>query len=360
MSGAPMFSAVSSSARQMFLLLRCIALSTKADVQITSEAIRFLVEETRVSQGIADLDKDWFSSYIFNPPTDNENGDNLASQPSSLPPFQISLMALLETLQIFGVSEPTSTFSNRNQYFSSSNAFNTPALGLGGTCRLAYTEIGSPLTITLSEADINTTCEIMTYEPASETDQETIPFERENLNLKVIMPGFWLSEAMTELSSTNPDVLVLMATSSRMQVLSLQGLGGAYGDSMVEYRPEGKGNSSSRSPEVTEVFQINPPDSSGKVKQRYRFDLIKKAARAMALASKVSVRLDRQGVLSLQFMIQLNEGSSRDHSGSTNGKAAGRLSFIDFRFVPLLDEQDDGELTDDGDDANSGSETTSD
>lgn len=51
----------------------------------------------------------------------------------------------------------------------------------------------------------------------------------------------------------------------------------------------------------------------------------------MSVASKVSVRADSQGVLSLQFMIEVE---------------VGKLSFVDFRFVPLV--EDDGEEEGDG------------
>jgi cell cycle checkpoint protein len=50
----PIFSAVSSSARQLFLLLRCVGFAAKAQVQITKEGLRFTVEESRVMQGDAD------------------------------------------------------------------------------------------------------------------------------------------------------------------------------------------------------------------------------------------------------------------------------------------------------------------
>jgi len=48
---APIFTAVSSSARQLFLLLRCISFSTKAQVQITDEGLRFSAEESSVIEG---------------------------------------------------------------------------------------------------------------------------------------------------------------------------------------------------------------------------------------------------------------------------------------------------------------------
>lgn len=47
----PLFSAVSNSARQLFLLLRCISFAPKAQVQITQKGLRFSAEESQVMQG---------------------------------------------------------------------------------------------------------------------------------------------------------------------------------------------------------------------------------------------------------------------------------------------------------------------
>jgi cell cycle checkpoint protein len=67
----------------------------------------------------------------------------------------------------------------------------------------------------------------------------------------------------------------------------------------------------------------------------------------MALASKVSLRQDVQGVLSLQFMIEVGEtgvGGSREgqsNGAMPNGSNGGRTSFVDFRFLPLVDEDNE-------------------
>lgn len=50
-SDAPLCSAVSSSARQLYLLLRCIAFSPKTQVRISPEGLRFSAEETSVMEG---------------------------------------------------------------------------------------------------------------------------------------------------------------------------------------------------------------------------------------------------------------------------------------------------------------------
>ena len=50
-NAAPLFSAVSGSARQLFQLLRCVNFVSKAHVQVTKEGLRFTVEESHVMQG---------------------------------------------------------------------------------------------------------------------------------------------------------------------------------------------------------------------------------------------------------------------------------------------------------------------
>ncbi|KAG9771661.1 phenol 2-monooxygenase, partial [Aureobasidium melanogenum] len=353
MADRPVFTAISTSARQLHSLLRCIAFSPRAEVQITHKGIRFSVEEARVVQGLTFLDKALFSTYTLN--LDDEQ---------SLPAFSISIVALLETLQIFGIAE---TNSSRNPYggFSSSygNAFTTPALALGGTCRISYQEPGAPLTITIQEGSVTTTCEMNTYEAAHDAyeDDGGIPLDRTALCLRTIMRSTWLYDALTELSGTNPTALVPNASNRSRPYLALEGEGGPFGDSTVEFMPEAKndpapsGTRGQKQPLVTETFAVMPPpgSSNGRLRQRYKFDMVKRAGRAMALASKVSVRQDRQGVLSLQFMIDLGDGANagggrRDDAGAAAAAAVtappltpGSVAFVDFRFVPLLGDDDD-------------------
>jgi cell cycle checkpoint protein len=80
-----------------------------------------------------------------------------------------------------------------------------------------------------------------------------------------------------------------------------------------------------RGKDLLETFSINDRWS-----QAYKFDFIRHASEAMRIASKVSLRGDSQGVLSLQFMVDV-EG--------------GKRSFLDFRFVPFA-THDDGDEDD--------------
>lgn len=384
----PVFSAVSVNANNLYTLLQCIGFSPKATVQITPDGIRVSVEDGRVIQGLAFLDKALFTSYTFNPPREqtnrhrNDDSDDAADDGASeedvvYPHFVISLSALLETLKIF-VSNDTSasgqsrstTNSMQPPSSSASSAFNAPALLLDRSCTIQYLYPGSPLSITLSETGVKTTCELTTYEP--DDDETDIPLQRDAIVMKIIMRSAWLHNAVSELDSTNPNVLRISASSKNEPYFALSGSGGPFSESTVEFSVDeeqnqqrslqsGRAPPSSRTnqsrntgntkqaPTVTETFYVSPSSSSSRshIKQDYRFPLIRKASRAMAVASKVSIRGDRQGVLSLQFMVEFNDGNGS--GGSSFGlrappghNALGAVGFVDFRFVPLLDEDGSG------------------
>lgn len=75
--------------------------------------------------------------------------------------------------------------------------------------------------------------------------------------------------------------------------------------------------------DLLETFSVNE-----KWVQSFKFDMIKTAIEAMRISSKVSIRGDRQGVLSLQFLVG-NEGGGQD--------------FLLFSFVPYVEHEDDEE-----------------
>jgi cell cycle checkpoint protein len=281
--------------------------------------------------GIVFLDKALFTTFNCNlPETEGQpepiDGDSHhESAEPDLPNFQMSLSALLETLQIFGAADATtSRFSkldndgyNSNIRPGRPNAFSNHALGMAGVCRLSYTGLGSPFSVILEESGVTTTCNLNTYEPES---PEEIPFQRDAMQVKIIMQARWLFDAISELSSTSPSRLDITAFPNA-PFLSLSAVG-PLGSASVEFA---KGR------ELLETFTV-----AEKWMQSYKFEMIKSAAEAMRLASKVSVRGDEQGVLSLQFMVEVEGGG---------------VSFVDFRFVPYLrDENEDDEVNYDEED----------
>jgi len=176
-------------------------------------------------------------------------------------------------------------------------------------CRISYAAEGDPLCIILEEAGVTTTCELTTFQPEY---QEDIPLQREALAQKIIMRASWLHDAITELSSTSPTRLTIVA-SPTAPYFTLSS-SGPLGSATVEF---------SKDPQLLETFQVPK-----RTVNTYKYSLVKGASRAMAIASKVSIRGDAQGVLSLQFMIDVEGGG---------------VSFVDFRFVPYVPEEGEGD-----------------
>ena len=326
---------------------------------------------------MAFLDRALFTSYTYNPTQHGpDHMTNDEASPEDDPEdhrrtaFQVSLPALLETLQIFGLEalsyrgsrDPGGAYNAGVSSFASggTSAFDRRVLGMSGICRLSYPGPGAPLGVILEETGVTTTCELVTYEP---DPREEIPLHRERLALKVIMRAAWLHDAIVELASTNPTRLVVAASPTGPQYLAFSAAG-ALGSATVEF---------SKDPQLLETFQV-----ARRTTNAYKFSLIKNASRAMAVASKVSIRGDDQGVLSFQFMIESEGGgggvggaASGGRTGGAGGRAGGAtsaapaaaattggVSFVDYRFVPFLPDEaegdDDGnhDGTDDDDDGN--------
>ena len=266
--------------------------------------------------GVVVLDKALFTTYTYSPPPSNNDDDE---EDAEAPPFQISLSSLLETLQIFGINDLKDRWSSRESGYDGltgfpsrgggAAAFDNRNLGMNGICRLSYSAQGEPLRIILEEKGVTTTCELVTYEPDF---QEDIPLQKDAIAQKIIMRASWLHDAINELSSTSPTRLT-MVSSPTAPYFTLSS-SGPLGSATVEF---------SKDPQLLETFHV-----PRRTVNTYKYSLIRGASRAMAIAAKVSIRSDKQGVLSLQFMIDVDGGG---------------VSFVDFRFVPFIPEEGEDE-----------------
>ncbi|KAJ6017453.1 Rad1/Rec1/Rad17 [Penicillium sp. IBT 35674x] len=360
----PLFTGVSNNANHLYTLLSCIGFASKATVQITPEGLRFSVEEGRVIQGLAFLDKSLFTSYTFNATPQDANqaeiSDTQDSDEVTYPHFVVSLSALLETLKIFGINEvqePNARDTSLPHTNPASSAFAAPALLMDRSCTFQYLSHGAPFSIAIAEAGVQTTCELVTYEP--DADEADIPLQRDAIIMKIIMRSAWLYNSIAELDSSAPTILKMSASSKQKPYFALSGAGGPYSESTVEFSmgqhnemhgtapgqttqasqgihkvladdetSRARAAKSKLGPTATETFMVSPPSSMGeRIKQSYRFALVRKAARAMSVANK--------------FMIELDEGQTpAGRSIGAGIKGVGPVCFVDFRFVPLLDEED--------------------
>lgn len=325
---ALLFNAVSSSARQLLQLLRCISFTDKTHVRIAQEGLRITTEEGSVMEAFVFLERSLFTNYTYNQPQPSSSQHDTPEPPH----FQISLASLLETLNIFNLSDPNATkrpesldtfASSRLSRHAGIDAFTSHATGI---CTLSYLGEGSPLSIRMTETGVTTTCDLTTYDPIS---NEEIPFARESIALKTIMRSNSLLDAINELSSLNPSTITLTATpsSAAHSTLSLSAVG-SLGSATVDLST----STQSETP-ILETYTCHRKTTAS-----YTFSLLKAAQRAMATASKVSLRIDEEDVLNLQFLIDVDAA----------GGGAGH-TFVEFRVVPLVDGEADAE-GDDSDD----------
>lgn len=369
-SGSPLFRAVASSTRPLYQLLKAIGFTNKIYVEITPEGLRFGADHARVMQGAAHWNKNLFASYTTNLPTpasaaadDDDNGNE--PEPVS---FQISLPAFLETLQIFGVADvasrqhsrldindPLVRGGNPRPNRGGSDAFSHQTLHGGGsstngTCILSYPSDGGPFSIILEEAGVKTTCNLTTYLPETPED---IPFDVDDLSFKVIMQARYLLDALAEVGSIGPERLTIEVSRKEPYLRfrtsgSHSGAGAPGVESTVDFK---------RGRDLLETFSVRAVDRAKgerRWKQTFKFDTIKAATEAMRIASKVSLRGDGQGVLSMQFMVEVEGAGGHGAGGAVPGGGAG-LSFLDFRFVPYATDGDDDSDTDgEGDDVDMG------
>ncbi|KAF2862026.1 hypothetical protein K470DRAFT_244136 [Piedraia hortae CBS 480.64] len=315
-----LFSAVFPSARQLLVLLRCISFAKNVQVHISAQGLRFSSSDGSVMEASIFIDSSLFTSYNY----------QAAASSQDPPVFEINTLSLMETLNIFSLSDPSATKRATYDIMSAQrmsrqvNAFSTQSAGVIGVCTFSYDGEGRPLRLQMAETGVSTTCDLTTYEAAT---TEEIPFDRNALALKTIMRASDLLEAVNELTSMNPPSVTIVGSpfSSSEPDLSVSATG-AYGSATVTFRSD---NSVSETP-CLEMFYC--PTGA---RASFSANLIKASQRAMASALKASLRLDVEGVLSLQFLLQLDPGSSE------NGET---VTFVDFRLVPLVEDEDVGEL----------------
>lgn len=224
------------------------------------------------------------------------------------------LASLLEILQIFGAVDVAARAQKAEQDPYRSNlrnyrpdAFSNQTLGISGTCTLVYAEEGDPFKVTIEESGVKTTAGLTTYTPEA---AHQIPLDRSDLWFKIIMPSRSLLDALAEISPTAPMKLVLTVDADS-PYLSLRGKGD-LGSAGVDL---------SKGKEIMETLNVR-----GRWSQAFRFDFIKSSTEAMRVSSKVSLRGDGDGVLSMQFMVEMD---------------GGKPTFLDFRFVPFSKDEDD-------------------
>lgn len=256
------------------------------------------------------IDRALFSNYSFSLGSE----DNVS--------FRLSLDRLITCLHMFSSNEVSSSNTSDKAKGPLVGKENIPS----HTCRMVYRGEGHPFLLIFRQgASLVTTCEFKTINMDDETDgaEEALRLDLANIVQQVIIPGKIMAEAIGELNTIDTVTLTIRASNTvpRFALISH----GKMGVSQFAFPNEKR---------VLELFHIqddsvdeNGQASSSKdltVANSYNFDQIMKAYETICLASRISLRCDVNGFMSLQSMYEVGDG---------------RSIFIDFRFGPIKEDE---------------------
>jgi len=260
-----LFVARSDSVRTLYNILKAIQFRERATICATDKGLKVTVEDTKCVQANAFLQSDLFSQYQLK--EDNVN-------------FCVSLPVLCECLNIFGSHSGISTLT---------------------TVKMSYATHGAPLKLLLEEGGIVTDCSIRTYDPDEIMDFE---FSLTSIAAKIIMKAEPIRETFNDLDSSSEYMEICVQPDKGIRFSTV----GTHCTSETAILKES---------EFVEVFTCTQ-----KLSHKYRISLLKPSARALHLATKVSIRIDDRGFFSMQYMIE--------HEG--------QVIFIEFFCSPQEDE----------------------
>ncbi|XP_038059027.1 cell cycle checkpoint protein RAD1-like [Patiria miniata] len=266
--------AKADNARNVSNVLKAVHFKDKelATVFASENGLKVTVEDSKSVQANAFIQSGIFQEYV------------IKEQSAT---FMVNLTILLECLTIFGTG--TSGV--------------TPAL------KMCYGGYGTPLLLLLEENGVVTDCSIKTLEP-----EETLDFNFCGANVinKIIMKSECLKDAFQELDMTSEVLEILMSPDKPYFRLSTFGnAGSAHSDFPKDS-------------DLVESFQCTKTQSN-----RYKLVLLKPTVKALMSSTKVSIRTDNRGFLSLQYMIRNEDG---------------QICFVEYYCAP--DEEQDEENDD--------------
>lgn len=249
-------------------ILKSVHFRDVATIFATNNGIKVTVEDSKCIQGNAFLHSTLFRQY-------NIKKDILS--------FKINLSVLIDCLSIYGTTHQGSPVS----------------------LILVYKDYGSTLDLLMEESAVVAECKIRTMEAFEILDFD---FSSSNISDKFIVKSECLREAFGELDTSSEvlefAVLPPPAEQPRLR-LTTYGLSGTIHFDLPR---------SSDQVEVFESATANPRVS------RYRLSLLRPSTnRALALSSRISLRINDVGFLSMQFMINLPDG---------------QVAFVEFFCVP--------------------------
>ncbi|XP_025091169.1 cell cycle checkpoint protein RAD1-like [Pomacea canaliculata] len=246
------FVAKLDNARNVSTILKAIHFKDMATVFVTAQGLKVTVEDAKCVQANAFVQAAIFHHFLL-------TQDQVT--------FKINLSVLIECLTIFGSGTGPNTATS---------------------VKMCYAGYGSPLVLVLEEDGVLTDCSLKTLDPDEVLDFD---FCSTNVINKIIMKSECLKEVFNELDVTSEVLQILMSPDAPYLQLSTFGSAGSTHSSFL------------KESDMVEAFQCTQTQSS-----RYKMQLLRPSSKALALSTRISMRTDARGFLSLQYMIRNEDG----------------------------------------------------
>ncbi|KAH7869594.1 Rad1/Rec1/Rad17 [Lentinula edodes] len=363
----PVLKASVHDVRYLSALLRGVNFANRATVTVTEKGLVIVVEESRTLLGTAYIFSDVFDEFIYHAEAEAPEAQGSQRQQQTvneelLSAFEIPLNIFLELMNIFGTAGGSATSKpgrfkawrkpgdeseehesdggegDGTQEEGSSNKKAKTGQFFGGGSerktgmRLTYIGPGYPLTLIVAEdaSGLTTTCEIATFDAEPHLE---LPFDSDQMMLKIILKSSWLRDALSELDpscdkltfignpSDVPDAGAHTARQRQRARLQAQPnfrieATGTFGNTEMDY-PNDR--------DVLESFECE-----ASVRFSYRFSHIARTMRALQTSVKTSLRIDNEGLLSLQFLMPSSAPRMNPVGVTSN--------FIEFRCLALEED----------------------
>ena len=232
-------------------ILKAVNFKETAIVFISDNGLKVTVEDSKCVQANAFLQSALFQEY------------HISEDDSA---FRINLSVVIECLNIFGTN---------------------PTSGTMTALELRYNGNGEPLIMLLEENGVVTDCSIKTFEATEILD---FNFCSVNVVNKIILKSDCLKELFAELDPTSDYMEILMSPDKPNLRISTVG---NCGSMQSEFQKES---------EMIESFQCTKTQIC-----RYKMSLLKPSIKALMLSSRISMRTDNRGFLSLQYMVKAED-----------------------------------------------------
>ncbi|PVG02825.1 Rad1-domain-containing protein [Serendipita vermifera] len=300
-------------------LLKAISpLSNTASLIFSRAGIQIEVEYRRALQATAYLATNLFDEWHYEPPKEDQEDEEEAEDANV--EIDINLKILNEALSIYGSTGASYSGKRKwtgreyreddeedprgplDRWFHSRNKPIT-------TMRMSYAGVGHPLSLFLAEKGEgpSTVCHITTL--LSERRME-IGFNDADKIVKIIMKSVWLRDALSEIDTSCEFITIIC---NPPQKITRTADNPRLGDiSHSFFRIEAKsmrGNVEMDFPNDREVLEVFECGES--VKFNYTFDVMRQIVRALSVSMRVSIRIDGEGVMSLQFLMPSGPSGER-------------------------------------------------